>query len=630
MTRPYARVLLSATIASLLWPAITLARIDAKNANYSWGTQIVIGPRDGTAFGLSYQSRTTYRGLFGFGWCSDLETRLEIELDGSFRMIECGAGSETLFELKVEGQLRERQFGRPAPELAEIIARRGSDKVYRKLDGESVALDNVVKVRELLAKNVTAKELLKEVGQKPPTLGPGDYVAKADGSRATFDGNRVRIALSDGRRLVFDRHGELLRATDANGSLEIVSREDRKWVIDIRGVRAVLELGTENRAGLVERLRAGDRVVADFTYVLSSRITTLGAIGSSTYSASFKYDDLVNMTTRLERGRDVERITYDQNRDWALSTVDVASGCVDKNDYFVESSNDAERVKQAEFNLHWLSRVRSLSTDNGKKPGEVGYTLLRRRCQGIEKVVGAEAFGYIKADTGDQRLVASTSWFDTAGASLAEYASSGRLQAIVQPPLAVPSMIDTESPTVQLTNALFSVRYREPSECMQDLTAEGVIMLRDPLQPLPFRARAKRIPMLGECAITSLEWQTHDGTLRMAIERGRDGSSDAIVLNDEERWQTTLSPTTPPLGCSLKAASREIEPAQVVARVNAALRAPCAPTHRAAQQVALVFSMIQSAYTCSCAVASASEHRVADFARWIVRGAYLSGRPAKR
>lgn len=604
----------ASTVTSLMWPAVLQARIDTKNANYYWGAQIEIGPREGAAFEIFYNSRTLHDGLFGFGWCSDLESRLEVQLDGAFNMIDCGAGEETRFELVGHVQ-------RPGPDLAEVIARRGSGKAYDGSDGRPVALDSVANVRKLLAQNVEAEWLLKKIGLKAPILGAGAYIA-ADGSRASFDGTVVQVTRSGGQRRVFDAHGRLLEEADATGrrGFTIVSRSERDWVVDVRGVRMTLEFGT---GGHADRVRIGDRVAAVFRYVSSAR-TTLGAIDAGALSASFVYDDLVNMTARSEAGRVVERVTYNQDNDWALAIENTATGCVETSQPLLELDEEVER------RLHLLPRVRKVMTDNGGKPGELFYSRVTRKCPGGDmKVVGVQAFGHAKNDSGEQRYVASTSWFDASGTSYVEYGMDGNMNAIIQPPLALPSKINYS--THALTNALFSVRYREPRDCAQELTAEGVILLRDPLQPLPFRARARRTSLGNECVITSIEWRTRDGTLEIAVERGATGVSDTVVLDGTERWQRAIpAPATPPTACSLRAASLESEATQVVARVNAALKTPCAPAHWAAQQAALVFSLIQSQYTCNCSVASATEHRVADFARWIVRGEFTTNQPARR
>jgi|GEM_PF-6371578 len=55
----------------------------------------------------TYNSRSLYQGLFGFGWCSTLETILQIDraedVDVPIRMIICGAGTEIEFDSRGNG-----------------------------------------------------------------------------------------------------------------------------------------------------------------------------------------------------------------------------------------------------------------------------------------------------------------------------------------------------------------------------------------------------------------------------------------------------------------------------------------------------------------------------------------------
>src|SRR5690606_36657651 len=42
----------------------------------------------------SYNSRSIFSGIFGYGWCSDFETRIETTLEGNLKLTECGGGME--------------------------------------------------------------------------------------------------------------------------------------------------------------------------------------------------------------------------------------------------------------------------------------------------------------------------------------------------------------------------------------------------------------------------------------------------------------------------------------------------------------------------------------------------------
>lgn len=87
--------------ASLLLAVSTsaLAVVDMRNGNYSERfTDINL---TGGSFDLKvtriYNSRTSFDGMFGHGWCSDFETKVELLPDDTIKLTECGAGEELIY-----------------------------------------------------------------------------------------------------------------------------------------------------------------------------------------------------------------------------------------------------------------------------------------------------------------------------------------------------------------------------------------------------------------------------------------------------------------------------------------------------------------------------------------------------
>ena len=70
------------------------AIVDMKSANYSesWTDLIVPGVGYDLRVNRTYNSRSLFNGLFGFGWCSDYETKIDVTTEGNLRLTECGAG----------------------------------------------------------------------------------------------------------------------------------------------------------------------------------------------------------------------------------------------------------------------------------------------------------------------------------------------------------------------------------------------------------------------------------------------------------------------------------------------------------------------------------------------------------
>ena len=89
-------VLLSLT--SLVFSSLSYALVDMNNAGYSNTFLDLDVP--GTGYQLrvmrAYKSRTIFNGMFGFGWCSEFETRLSITGLGLPKINECGDGQQVL------------------------------------------------------------------------------------------------------------------------------------------------------------------------------------------------------------------------------------------------------------------------------------------------------------------------------------------------------------------------------------------------------------------------------------------------------------------------------------------------------------------------------------------------------
>src|SRR5882672_8064444 len=86
----------------ILLPISSMAIVDMKSANYSesWPDMIVPGVGYDLRINRTYNSRSLFNGLFGFGWCSDYETKVEVTPENFLRLTECGGGMEIIFTTK--------------------------------------------------------------------------------------------------------------------------------------------------------------------------------------------------------------------------------------------------------------------------------------------------------------------------------------------------------------------------------------------------------------------------------------------------------------------------------------------------------------------------------------------------
>src|SRR6201986_1760822 len=87
------------TVMSFPFSQNAFAIVDMKSANYSeeWTTMQVPGVGYDLRVSLRYNSRSLFNGKFGYGWCSDFETKIETTPESNLKLTECGGGMEVQF-----------------------------------------------------------------------------------------------------------------------------------------------------------------------------------------------------------------------------------------------------------------------------------------------------------------------------------------------------------------------------------------------------------------------------------------------------------------------------------------------------------------------------------------------------
>ncbi|WP_300451761.1 hypothetical protein [Accumulibacter sp.] len=594
-------------VVSSAWAHRAIAEIDRHNANYSWGTELTLSKKANASVGIMYNSRSLYDGLFGLGWCSDIETKTEVNLDGGFTMTECGSGRKMKFELVQPDRMT-------SADLAEVVARRGKGKAHEHvITRKKTPLDTAENVRTLLAQGVTEFELRELLGVRAPELGAGRYVA-SDGSIADFDGARIRVKERDSKQWVFDPQGHLVELRRISGEkLAIVARSPSELTFDVQGVRGSARIGP---AGRIEHVRADGHPATTFQYAEIHGRRMLASIVDDTERWGFEYDQGYNLTAVRRNGKLTERISYDQARDWVTSFEDISRGCVDTYAYLNEADADVDSTLLANRKkLETFARI--------KDEESVYFTKVRRKCRGSpESLKLVQGWAHSRDDEGKKFMAATTVWAAGYGVSFAEYAPNGDLRAVTQPPVAVRSAIDRSAG--RLTNSLLAVRYREPEDCMTDLFAEGVVFPAGTEGAVLFSARAHRSSGSGMCLITSVEWTMNAGQFRLAIERDDAGASHAVVLDGLRRFRRVATgEVRSPSNCSLYGLQGASDEKRIGTILAKALSSQCSAEQQIVYQIALVMSSIQSPLTCQCAYVLPSDHTVADFGRWILMDEFV-------
>jgi len=262
-------------IFTLLYSVFTYAVVDMKNANFADTWEDLIVP--GTGFDLkvrrTYNSRSLFNGMFGFGWCSDFETSLSFSDKGFIKLTECGGGLEVMFTPKLGQQPESRNLALMKPGTTFFAFGSG--------------LENIEYKGEFYQRNLV------------------------DGSTQRYDkeGRLIQMA---------DKNGNFLKLIQsARGVTEIVDNNGRKLSFAYN----------ENKK--IKKISGPNGLEAEYKFAGEDLIEIKNA-WTNTYS--YKYDDLHNLTQIGFPDKTSKKISYNTDKDWVTSFTN-RKGCLEKYDY---------------------------------------------------------------------------------------------------------------------------------------------------------------------------------------------------------------------------------------------------------------------------------------------------------
>ena len=309
----------------ILFPSVGHGSVDMRLANYfdSW-TDLEI---PGTGYNLrvtrTYNSRSLFNGMFGFGWCSAFETKFEIQADGSIKLKECGDGRTTLYILRnFSGQNTNKA-------VDQIINRIRKSK-------RSLSKSRIRRLRAELMSNPQARERYARQYKVSSRIMPGKTYYALGNSIETLvqRGNYYERALPDGTKQRFDRQGRLAYLYDANGNyVQLLYQRSLITVIkDNTNRQLVLTYGSN---GKVRLIRGPGRVQVSYKYTNNDLVAVSSAWGNY---YTYQYDKLHNLVRTTYPDKTFKKITYNTNKDWVTSFRG-RTGCLETYKYSFSPKN---------------------------------------------------------------------------------------------------------------------------------------------------------------------------------------------------------------------------------------------------------------------------------------------------
>lgn len=316
------------------------AIVDMKDANYSetWTDLDLGGPGYILKVTRTYNSRSIYDGIFGFGWCSDFETKLEITPESNIKVTECGGGMETIF---VDGSNNTAQINAL---VEKIVKKVREDKKNAGLKDNY--FENFKK--ELINNNYLREAFATELGFKGNIEKGKTYRAIGKSETLEVEANSYKRKLSDGTFQKFDSNGRLIAMYDKSLNFVRITYANNKIasVVDNKSRRLSFRYN-KNNGKVSAIISSPTKKAVQYTYSSHDLASVTNAWGNK---FSYLYDDMHNLVKIVHPDNTTKEISYDKDRDWVVGFKD-QKGCTES--YVYRDSEDDPR------NHYWSEVIKT-------------------------------------------------------------------------------------------------------------------------------------------------------------------------------------------------------------------------------------------------------------------------------
>jgi YD repeat-containing protein len=304
------------------------ALVDMKNANlvsewldFTFADLGLRGER-------TYNSRSIYHGLFGFGWCSNWEDRAFAVGTRAIAIHSCGGGQETLY-LPAGGR------GHDADEVFAAATRK-----------DRALIGNPTLRRELGGFGDTFNAWSAQLGYAQNTLPQGRFESGLGHILESTPAGLHHIDPS-GEESWFDRGGRLIKKKTQAGVVFTIERDGTRWMIGTAAgsFEFLIEQGPKPHVLAVIR---GGKTIATFTYSGDDLIAMRDGWGNA---YAYEYTSLHNLRRISYPDGTEQRYDYNEDKDWVAGAWSRADPdgviCREEYTYRVGQEIDTDARRQA-------------------------------------------------------------------------------------------------------------------------------------------------------------------------------------------------------------------------------------------------------------------------------------------
>src|SRR5688572_11392291 len=188
-----------------------VALVDMRIANYSDTWTDYRGEFPGYTFQIerSYNSRSLFQGMFGFGWCSDLETQLLYTAEGGLQVVLCGDGTRFNFVPKGPSNQDVKKSVDRIVAHVQSMALDSNSEFGKLFEGMSSAAWEQFRAA-LLVDQKTRNKLADTLGLLKAPSTETEFLSPQTGERIQFKSGSFTWERKGGETLQFNEKGNLV------------------------------------------------------------------------------------------------------------------------------------------------------------------------------------------------------------------------------------------------------------------------------------------------------------------------------------------------------------------------------------------------------------------------------------
>lgn len=266
------------------------ANVSLKNGNFFIGYVDVVYPGGfEPKIERVYNSKASYKGIFGTGWGSEYEAYLTVSADGSVVVHEYGGGAENRFSPvafnKVELDKAVTSIADAAKKSGIITSQSQVDQYRTKLAGDASFRND--EWQKLVKSGRLASRKLPNGSQLQSNRFAYQYITRTDsGYVRVYDTGKIQQFNEQGKLVkIQDKNGNFISLTyGKTGKLEkLMDNFNRKMFF------------TFNTRGLLEKIQGENNKEANYKYTPQGELAESKDVNGNKYTYKYSTDDMRNL-----------------------------------------------------------------------------------------------------------------------------------------------------------------------------------------------------------------------------------------------------------------------------------------------------------------------------------------------